>query len=68
MTVFTLGEKLNIAMPTCDRLIEMCGGLLKRDFYKEGRTLTSLGLNDLSIEELLYFVEEGRAPIKTLIA
>ena len=64
----SLGDKLNIAMPECHRLIEMCGGILKRDFYKEGRTLASLGLDALSIEELLSFVNNGKLPIKKVIA
>ncbi|WP_336512799.1 MULTISPECIES: NAD/NADP octopine/nopaline dehydrogenase family protein [Shewanella] len=53
----SLGDKLGINMPECNRLIEMCGGILSRDFYKEGRTLTSLGLDELTKEELLQFVE-----------
>jgi opine dehydrogenase len=53
----SLAEKLGIKVPECNRLIEMCGGLLGRDFFKEGRTLTALGLGDLSKDELLQFVE-----------
>lgn len=63
----SLGEKLGINMPECHRLIEMCGGILKRDFYQEGRTLHSLGLADLSRDELLYFVNKGRAPIRKIV-
>lgn len=59
----SLGEKLGINTPECNRLIEMCGGLLARDFFKEGRTLTSLGLSELSKEELLSFVEEESATV-----
>jgi opine dehydrogenase len=55
----SLGEKLGINTPECNRLIEMCGGILARDFFKEGRTLTALGLGELTKEELLHFVEEG---------
>lgn len=54
----SLGEKLGINTPECNRLVEMCGGLLARDFFKEGRTLASLGLSELSKEELLSFVEK----------
>ncbi len=53
----SLADKLGIKVPECNRLIEMCGGLLARDFFKEGRTLSSLGLGELSKEELLRFVE-----------
>lgn len=60
----SLGAKLGIKVPECNRLIEMCGGILSRDFFKEGRTLTSLGLNKLTKEELLRFVETGRAHLE----
>lgn len=53
----SLGDKLGINTPECDRLIEMSGGILARDFYKEGRTLASLGLGELTSEEILQFVE-----------
>ncbi len=53
----SLGDKLGIKMPECNRLIAMCGGILERDFYAEGRTLASLGLDELTREELLHFVE-----------
>ena len=61
----SLGDKLNIAMPECHRLIEMCGGILKRDFYNEGRTLASLGLADFNKEDLLSYVNTGIVPIKS---
>ncbi len=56
----SLGEKFGIQMPECNRLIEMCGGILTRDFFKEGRTLTSLGLGKLTKDELLNFVKKEK--------
>ncbi|MBE7215694.1 NAD/NADP octopine/nopaline dehydrogenase family protein [Shewanella benthica] len=56
----SLGETLGINTPECDRLIEMSGGILARDFYAEGRTLASLGLGGLTREELLHFVERKK--------
>ncbi|AGH81376.1 hypothetical protein PCNPT3_07190 [Psychromonas sp. CNPT3] len=52
----SLGKKFEIDMSMCDHLISMCAGILKTDFYKEGQTLASLGLEDLSKEELLHFI------------
>lgn len=64
----SLGKKLGINMPECNRLIEMCGGILKRDFFKEGRTLTSLGLGELTKEELLHCIEiEGTNVRKNVV-
>ncbi|GGI69542.1 octopine dehydrogenase [Shewanella hanedai] len=63
----SLGEKLGIDMPECNRLIEMCSGILSRDFYAEGRTLASLGLAELTKEELLQFVEtDGQKSLLTM--
>ncbi len=63
----SLGEKLGINMPECNRLVDMCGGILSRDFFKEGRTLTSLGLGDFTKEELLCFVEQEESSPKQKI-
>ncbi|SQH78205.1 NAD/NADP octopine/nopaline dehydrogenase [Shewanella benthica] len=60
----SLGETLGINTPECDRLIEMSGGILSRDFYAEGRTLASLGLAELTREELLHFVERKELRVK----
>lgn len=63
----SLGEKFGISTPECNRLIEICGGILSRDFFQEGRTLTSLGLGSLTKEELLLFVEnESENAITTM--
>ncbi|WOT04005.1 NAD/NADP octopine/nopaline dehydrogenase family protein [Shewanella sp. DAU334] len=64
----SLGEKFGIDMPECNRLIEMCGGILARDFFTEGRTLAALGLDELSKDELLTYITSNELPIKTLIA
>ena len=60
----SLGKKLGINMPECNRLIEICGGILTRGFFNEGRTLTSLGLDKLTKEELLHFLAVGTTNIK----
>ena len=47
----SLGEKLNIATPTCSSLINIASACLNRDFRSEGRSLMSLG--DLNISAIL---------------
>lgn len=64
----SLGEKFGISMPECNRMIEMCGGILGRDFHKEGTTLDTLGLGELTREELLRFVEIGGVKNNALLA
>jgi hypothetical protein len=45
-----------------DLLIHLGSEIARVDFYKEGITLKRLGLGELSVKELLRFVEEGRSP------
>jgi len=42
-----------------DSIINIAGAVIGRDFWKEGRTLESLGIDRLSVEDLLKYVEEG---------
>jgi opine dehydrogenase len=64
----SLADKFSVKTPECNRLIKMCGGILKKDFFDLGRTLTSLGLNQLTREDLLHFVSGTLGPAKKLIA
>lgn len=47
------GKVASIKTPIMDSLIEMCSALLKRDFRDEGRTLKSLGFENMSVEQIL---------------
>ncbi len=54
-----MGRLVGIEMPVCTALINLSNSLLDRDFRAIGQTLTTIGLGDLSIEELKTLVEEG---------
>jgi opine dehydrogenase len=41
-----------------EKRFKMCGGVLIRDILKKGRTLTTLGLCELTYEKLLYVIEK----------
>ncbi len=54
----SLGEKFGVETPICDSLINIASILLKKDFRKEARTLENFGLEDMSSEGLLRYIQE----------
>lgn len=48
-----LGRAAGLRMPLMESLIHIGSALLKRNFFKEGRTLHSLGIENLSVPEIL---------------
>jgi len=54
-----LGEKLGVATPLMNALIELASALNREDYRKTGRTLESLGLAELSKEQIINLVESG---------
>jgi opine dehydrogenase len=52
----SLGKKCFIPTPISDSLITIASSLLKKDFWKEGRTLEKLGLDEMSKEEIIDYV------------
>ncbi len=54
----SIGKRFGIETPICDSLINIASALLKRNFWKEGRTLEKFGLGNMSPEKLLQYIEE----------
>ena len=54
-----LGKKYEVKTPIIDSMISMASAMLDRDFYDEGYTLEHLGIEQLSKEELLEYLETG---------
>lgn len=54
-----LGKLTGVDMPVCSSLINLSNSLLDRDFRETGQTLASIGLGELSLEELNQLVTEG---------
>lgn len=49
----SLGKKCGVLTPVCDALITIGSSILDRDFRKTGRTLQTLGLEEMSKEQLI---------------
>ena len=54
-----LGEKLEVPTPTMNAIITIASVLNQEDYRKTGRTLESLGLAELSKEQIIKFIEHG---------
>lgn len=52
----SIGRRFVISTPVCDSLIEISNGLLNQDFRAVGRTLNTLGVNDLSRADILRLI------------
>jgi opine dehydrogenase len=58
-----LGDFLGVPTPTCRAFIDMGQLIMGRPYLKEGkRTLTSLGLGGLSLQQLKDYLETGELP------
>jgi len=56
-----LGRMLNVPTPVIDACITIASTITRIDFRKEGRTARKLGINYFTKEELLHYVNVGRA-------
>jgi opine dehydrogenase len=48
----SLARKFGIKTPIIDSLIALASGMHQRDYYREGRTVESLGIADLNLQQL----------------
>lgn len=57
--IIALGEVAGVEMSASRGVVDIACGLLRRDFWSEGRTLARLGLEGMSVREIRYYVEIG---------
>ncbi|MGY5875697.1 MAG: NAD/NADP octopine/nopaline dehydrogenase family protein [Candidatus Thorarchaeota archaeon] len=57
-----LASLYGLSTPAIDSVINMACQLYNRDFWQEGRSLTSMGLIDMTPSEVIEFVEIGERP------
>ncbi len=55
----SLGRKAGIPMPTYDVMIHLASIVNDTDYYKSGRNLRNLGLEDLSLDEIESYLQTG---------
>ncbi len=57
--ISSFGKEFGISTPTIDAIIQIASVMMRRDFWKGGRTIESLGLSGKSLEQIRKFVMEG---------
>jgi len=55
----SLGALAGVRTPACRAVTDVCCVLLDRDFWAEGRNARSLGLEGMSVDEIVTYVETG---------
>ncbi|SHH33076.1 NAD/NADP-dependent octopine/nopaline dehydrogenase family protein [Thermosipho atlanticus] len=57
--ISSMAKKLGIETPAIDSIVYLASIMMNRDFYREGRTLQRLGINNLNIDEIKKLLNEG---------
>lgn len=57
--IASLADHINIDTPCINLIIDLANTVYGRDFRKEGRTVQSLGIENLSVDELINLVNTG---------
>ena len=56
----SLAKKAGTPYERMQTICSLGGYLLKKDFVSTGRTLENLGLSDLTVDEIISYVETGK--------
>jgi opine dehydrogenase len=56
----TLAQKVGVAAPITESLVKLAGALNDTDYFASGRTVQSLGLDDVDMNELIKFLNTGK--------
>lgn len=57
--IAALGERYGVSVNGINSIIRLACFIHNTDYWRKGRTLEKLGIKDLSIDELTYYVETG---------
>lgn len=57
--IASLGERYGVSVRGMDAMVRLACIIHRTDYYRRGRTIDKLGINDLSVGELTRYVNEG---------
>lgn len=57
--IASLGQRYGVSVPGMDAIIRMACIIHRTDYWRRGRTIDKLGINNLSVSELTRYVNEG---------
>jgi opine dehydrogenase len=57
--IASLGQRYGVAVSGIDGIIKLASIIHRTDYWRRGRTIEKLGINNLSTDELLHYVKEG---------
>jgi len=56
---YELAKRFAVEVPIIESMIHLGSAICKRDFFREGRSLKELGIEDLSKEQIIRYLREG---------
>ena len=57
--IASLGQRYGVSVTGIDGIIKLASIIHRTDYWRRGRTIEKLGINNLSTDELIHFVKEG---------
>ncbi len=57
--IASLGQRYGVSVPGMDAIVRLACIIHRTDYWRRGRTIDKLGINNLSVSELTRYVNEG---------
>ncbi len=57
--IASIGQRYGVAVSGIDGIIKLASIIHRTDYWRRGRTIEKLGINNLSTDELMHYVTEG---------
>jgi len=59
---YQLAKKFGVDVPVIESVIKIGSVICRRDFFKEGRSLRELGIEDMAKHQIMQYVRKGIRP------